>query len=98
MDGQRSRRRPARAAGRGWRWIIALLARPQVSDVAIQSFLTPESVLPGQAFVLSAWVQAPTDQESSTAQARRRNHFIRQQAGFRRTVTLISADARPTAA
>jgi Mg-chelatase subunit ChlD len=53
----------ARAAGRGvpvdYRW----LARPQVSDVAIQSFLTPESVQPGQAYVLSAWIRAPADQE-----------------------------------
>ncbi len=53
----------ARAAGRGVAVDYRLLTRPQVSDVAIQSFLTPQSVQPGQAFVLSAWVQAPTDQE-----------------------------------
>jgi Mg-chelatase subunit ChlD len=53
----------ARAAGRAVAVDYRLLARPQVSDVAIQSFLTPESVLPGQAFVLSAWVQSPSDQE-----------------------------------
>ncbi|HSY17446.1 MAG TPA: VWA domain-containing protein [Candidatus Acidoferrales bacterium] len=53
----------ARAAGRGVAVDFRLLARPQIGDVAIQSFLTPESVLPGQAFVLSAWVVAPTDQE-----------------------------------
>ena len=53
----------ARAAGRGVAVDYRLITRPQVSDVAIQSFLTPQSVLPGQAFVLSAWVQAPTDQE-----------------------------------
>ena len=53
----------ARAAGRGVAVDYRLLTRPQVGDVAIQSFLTPESVLPGQGFVLSAWVQAPTDQE-----------------------------------
>ena len=53
----------ARAAGRGVAVDYRLLARPQVGDVAIQSFLTPESVLPGQAFVLSAWVQAPVEQE-----------------------------------
>ena len=40
-----------------------LITRPQISDVAVQSFLTPQTVEPGQAFVLSAWVQAPTDQE-----------------------------------
>ncbi len=53
----------ARAAGRGVAVDYRLLARPQVSDVAIQSFLTPQSVQPGQAFVLSAWVQSPTDQD-----------------------------------
>jgi len=53
----------ARAAGRGVAVDYRLLARPQVSDVAIQSFLTPQSVLPGQAFVLSAWVQSPTEQD-----------------------------------
>ncbi|HEY5042391.1 MAG TPA: VWA domain-containing protein [Verrucomicrobiae bacterium] len=53
----------ARAAGRGVAVDYRLLTRPQVSDVAIQSFLTPQSVLPGQAFVLSAWVQSPTEQE-----------------------------------
>jgi Mg-chelatase subunit ChlD len=53
----------ARAAGRGVSVDYRLLARPQVDDVAIQSFLTPQSVLPGQAFVLSAWVQSPTEQE-----------------------------------
>ena len=53
----------ARAAGRGVAVDFRLITRPQVSDVAIQSFLTPQTVQPGQAFVLSAWVQAPTDQE-----------------------------------
>jgi Mg-chelatase subunit ChlD len=53
----------ARAAGRGVAVDYRLLARPQVGDVAIQSFLTPESVLPGQAFALSTWVQSPAEQE-----------------------------------
>jgi Mg-chelatase subunit ChlD len=53
----------ARAAGRGMAVDYRLITRPQINDVAIQSFLTPQSVLPGQAFVLSAWVQSPTDQE-----------------------------------
>ena len=53
----------ARAAGRGVSVDYRLLTRPQVSDTAIRSFLTPPSVLPGQAFVLSAWVQSPTEQE-----------------------------------
>jgi Mg-chelatase subunit ChlD len=53
----------ARAAGRGVAVDYRLLTRPQVGDVAIQSFLTPQSVLPGQAFVLSAWVQSPSEQD-----------------------------------
>ena len=53
----------ARAAGRGVAVDYRLITRPQVSDVAIQSFLTPQSVQPGQAFVLSAWVQSPTEQQ-----------------------------------
>jgi Mg-chelatase subunit ChlD len=53
----------ARAAGRGVAVDYRLIARPQINDTAIQSFLTPQSVLPGQAFVLSTWVQSPTDQE-----------------------------------
>jgi Mg-chelatase subunit ChlD len=55
----------ARAAGRGVAIDYRALARPQTRDVAVQSFLTPSSVLPGQAFVLSAWVQAPLEQEIS---------------------------------
>ena len=53
----------ARAAGRGVAVDYRLITRPQTSDVAIQSFLTPQSVEPGQAFVLSAWVQSPTEQQ-----------------------------------
>jgi Mg-chelatase subunit ChlD len=53
----------ARAAGRGVPIDYRLLTRPQVSDVAIQSFATPESVLPGQAYVLSSWIRSPVDQE-----------------------------------
>ena len=53
----------ARAAGRGVAIDYRLLARPQVNDLAIQIFLTPESVLSGQAFVLNAWVQSPGEQE-----------------------------------
>ena len=53
----------ARAAGRGVAVDYRLTTRPQTMDTAIQSFLTPQSVLPGQAFVLSVWVQSPTEQE-----------------------------------
>jgi Mg-chelatase subunit ChlD len=53
----------ARAAGRGVAIDYRLLTRPQVGDVAIQSFLTPSSVRSGQAFALNVWVQTPADQE-----------------------------------
>ncbi|HTX22145.1 MAG TPA: VWA domain-containing protein [Candidatus Aquilonibacter sp.] len=53
----------ARAAGRGVAVDYRLLTRPQINDTAIQSFLTPQSVLPGEAFVLSTWVQSPVNQE-----------------------------------
>src|ERR1700744_3746758 len=53
----------ARAAGRGVAVDYRLLTPPPNGDAAIQSFLAPQSVLPGQAFTLSAWVQAPADQE-----------------------------------
>jgi len=65
----------ARAAGRGVSVDYRLLARPQMNDVAIQSFLTPDSALPGQAYVLSAWVQSPADQEIQY-QLRRGNTVI----------------------
>ena len=53
----------ARAAGRNIPIDYRLIERPQVSDVAIQSFLAPESVLSGQAYILSGWIHSPTDQE-----------------------------------
>jgi Mg-chelatase subunit ChlD len=53
----------ARAAGRGVPIDYRLLERPPVSDVAIQSFLAPESVLAGQAYVLSGWIRSPVEQE-----------------------------------
>jgi Mg-chelatase subunit ChlD len=53
----------ARAAGRNIPVDYRLLERPQVNDVAIQSFLAPESVLSGQAYILSGWIRSPADQE-----------------------------------
>ncbi len=53
----------ARAAGRNVPIDFRLLSRPPASDLAIQSFLTPDSVQPGQAYMLSAWVQSPADQQ-----------------------------------
>lgn len=66
-DGRWTGRNPAsaaaRAAGRGVAIDYRLLSRPQAGDVAIQSFLTPSSVHPGQAFALNVWVQSPAEQE-----------------------------------
>jgi Mg-chelatase subunit ChlD len=53
----------ARAAGRGIPIDYRLLERPPVNDVAIQSFLAPESVLAGQGYVLSGWIRSPAEQE-----------------------------------
>ena len=52
----------ARAAGRGIAMDHRLLSRPSVNDLAIQSFHTPETVLPGQAYIMTAWVQSPVEQ------------------------------------
>ncbi len=66
-DGRWTGRDPAiaaaRAAGRGVPVDYRLLTRPQVSDVAIQSLLAPEAVQPGQAYILSAWIRSPVEQE-----------------------------------
>jgi Mg-chelatase subunit ChlD len=65
----------ARAAGRGVAVDYRLITRPQVNDTAIQSFLTPQSVLPGEAFLLSAWVSSPVDQQIAY-QLRRNGEII----------------------
>ncbi len=52
----------AMAAGRGIAIDHRVLSRPQVQDLAIQEFHTPDSVLPGQAFVTTAWVRSPATQ------------------------------------
>lgn len=66
-DGKWTGRDPAaaaaRAAGRGVAVDYRLITRPQLNDTAIQSFLTPQSVLPGEAFIMSAWIQSPEDQK-----------------------------------
>lgn len=74
----------ARAAGRSVAIDHRLFSRPQVNDIAIQSFLTPESALPGQAYMLSAWVQSPVDQEI--------------QYQLRRGTTVLAAGTRPVSA
>jgi Mg-chelatase subunit ChlD len=65
----------ARAAGRSVPVDYRLLTRPTVSDVAIQSFQVPESVQPGQAYILSTWIRSPVDQEVNY-QLRRGNTII----------------------
>lgn len=65
----------ARAAGRNVSIDYRLLSRPQINDLAIQSFLAPQSVLPGQAFILSGWIQSPSDREIQY-QLRRGNDII----------------------
>ena len=53
----------ARAAGRGVPLDFRVLARAQVNDLSIAQFLTPETVLPGQSYMITAWVQSPVAQE-----------------------------------
>jgi Mg-chelatase subunit ChlD/uncharacterized membrane protein len=53
----------ARASSRGVAIDHRLIARPPANDLAIERWLAPESVLPGQSYLLTAWVQSPTDQE-----------------------------------
>lgn len=49
----------ARAAGRGIPIDHRLLSRPKVDDLAVQEFHAPASVLPGEAYMITAWVRAP---------------------------------------
>ena len=53
----------ARATGRGIAVDHRHLARPGVNDLAIAGFQTPDSVLPGQGYLMTAWVQSPIEQE-----------------------------------
>jgi Mg-chelatase subunit ChlD len=70
----------ARAAGREVAIDYRFLSRPQVNETAIQSFNVPDTVLPGQAYLLNAWVQSPVDQEI--------------QYQLRRGATIISSGSR----
>ncbi len=74
----------SRAAGRVVPIDFRLLTRPQVSDVAIDSFLVPESVQPGQGYVISGWIRSPGDQEI--------------QYELRRGNTIIASGSRPVSA
>ena len=62
-DGQWTGRDPlpvaARAAGRALGIDYRLLRRPGVNDVSIERVSAPQSVTPGQSFMISAWVRMP---------------------------------------
>lgn len=53
----------SQAAARGIAIDYRLLERPQTNDVAIVRVEAPSVVDPGEAFLLHAWVQAPTQQK-----------------------------------
>ncbi len=53
----------ARAAGFGVAIDHRLLTRPPANDLAIERWLVPDTVLPGQSYLLTAWVQSPAEQE-----------------------------------
>jgi uncharacterized membrane protein len=53
----------ASAATRGVALDYRLITRPAAGDLAIRSFQTPQSVLPGEGFMLTGWVQSPVDQK-----------------------------------
>ena len=76
-----------RAAGRGVAVDYRPLRRPQANDTAIQSFLAPQSVLPGEGFVLSAWVESPVEQDIQY-QLRRGDEIL--SFGTRRVATGLS--------
>lgn len=65
----------ARAAARGVALDYRLLTRPQANDLAIRSFQSPQSILPGEGFILTGWVQSPTAQKIQY-QLRRDNEII----------------------
>ena len=64
-DGQWTGRDPlpvaARAAGRALGVDYRLLRRPGVSDVSIERVSAPQSVTPGQSFMISSWVRVPVE-------------------------------------
>ena len=52
---------PPRPPGVEWRLIIGL-ARSRGQDLAIQELHAPESVSPGEAYMITAWVRLPSEQ------------------------------------
>ena len=53
----------AKAAGRSIPIDYRHLTRPPINDLAIQGLHAPETVLPGEAYMVTAWVQSPVEQE-----------------------------------
>jgi Mg-chelatase subunit ChlD/uncharacterized membrane protein len=68
-DGRWTGREPAavaaRAAARGIAIDYRVMQRPQANDVAIARLDAPSSVGPGESFLITAWVYAPTRQETA---------------------------------
>ena len=66
-DGKWTGKDPAavasKAAGRGIPIDYRFLSRPRVNDLAIRELHTPDTVLPGEAYMVTAWIQVPEDQE-----------------------------------
>ncbi|MBX7220199.1 MAG: VWA domain-containing protein [Blastocatellia bacterium] len=52
----------AQAATRGITLDYAMLERPATNDIAVSQLEAPVKVTPGESFMLSAWVQMPTEQ------------------------------------
>lgn len=66
-DGKWTGRDPAsagaKAAGRNIPIDYRFLSRPPINDLAIQGLHAPETVLPGEAYMITAWIQSPVEQE-----------------------------------
>ncbi len=52
----------AKAAGRGIAIDHRWLSRPRTEDLAVHDLQVPQEVLPGQSFMISAWVFSPKEQ------------------------------------
>lgn len=55
----------ARAAGRGVPIDYRMLSRPRGSDLAIEELRAPASVLPGEAYMVTAWILASVEGDAS---------------------------------
>jgi Mg-chelatase subunit ChlD len=53
----------AKAAGRGIPVDYRFLSRPRINDLAIRELHTPATVLPGEVYMVTTWIQSPTEQD-----------------------------------